>query len=106
MVGRQHVFDIGGVAYQVNARVTAIVAGVKVHLKGIGRYIDFYKTRRPHSSLAAGRGALRIAAGPPGQGSLTPQGPLKNLRNLFRSTGPTLLHLCDRFLLPASAVTP
>ena len=37
-----------------------------------------------------GRGVLRIAASAYGRRSLTPQGPLKNHRNLFRSTGPAL----------------
>jgi len=37
-----------------------------------------------------GRGVLRIAASAFGRSSLTPQNPLRNPRNLFRSTGPSL----------------
>ena len=42
------------------------------------------------SSSNSGRGVLRIAASAFGQSSLTPQGPLKNYRDLFRSTAPAL----------------
>jgi len=44
------------------------------------------------SSSNSGRGVLRIAASAFGRSSLTPQGPLKNYRDLFRSTGPALGH--------------
>ena len=44
------------------------------------------------SSPNSGRGVLRIAASAFGRRSLTPQDPLKNLRDLFRSTGPALNH--------------
>ena len=42
------------------------------------------------SSSNSGRGVLRIAASAFGRSSLTPQGPLKNYRDLFRSRGPAL----------------
>ena len=42
------------------------------------------------SSSNPGRGVLRIAASALGRSSLTPQDPLTNLRNPFRSTGPAL----------------
>jgi len=57
---------------------------------GIGGYINFYNTRRPHSSHQARTPDVvyfRIAASAFGRRSLTPQSPLKSVRNLFRSTG-------------------
>ena len=60
--------------------------------QGMGRYINFYNARRPHSSRQARTpdGVLRIAASAFGRRSLTPQSPLKHLRDLFRSMGPAL----------------
>ena len=53
--------------------------------EGIGRYLNFYNT--PHSSHQARTSdvvVVRIGASAFGQRSLTPQGPLINLTNLFR----------------------
>jgi putative transposase len=60
---------------------------------GIGRYLEFY--RHPSTTFQlrrpiAGRGVLPDAAMAFGQGSLTPQYPLKNLQDLFKRTGPPL----------------
>ena len=70
--------------------------------KGIGRYIDFYNTRWPHSSHAARTrdvGVLSIAAAAFGRRTLTPQGLLKILRNLFRSTGRALFIIGQTVIL-------
>ena len=48
------------------------------------------------------RGVLRIAASAFGQSSLNPQDPLKELRNLFRSTGPALPSRRGNFAMPVS----
>jgi transposase InsO family protein len=55
----------------------------------IGRYLDFYNRRRPHSSLDAGSSLLHPAAAP--SGSLTPaDAPLIDAEILFRQPGPAL----------------
>ena len=63
----------------------------------IGRYLDFYNGRRPHSSLdgAPGSSLLQSAAAP--LGSLTPaEAPLIDAENLFRQPGPP--HLLGQFI--------
>ena len=66
--------------------------GVSEARASIGRYLDFYNGRRPHSSLDGTntRSRLLHAAAYP-LGSLTPaEAPLIDAENLFRQPGPSL----------------